>query len=160
MENSNQTEYSTRVPKLGETVIFFPNPTDDAARSNNAQVCVAIVTRPWSSVCCNIKIVPDHGPMQDRGSVTHFSANPAGYHFMFQDEYEVYLKLEGEKDYIKIKKQLIAEANEHLLEAHEHLDRATAARKKAREKVNEAEALKKEHDHPHLKDEDLLGPTY
>ncbi len=93
MENLTQ-EFSTRTPMLGEIVIFFPNPDDETARSNHAKVCVGIVTSPWSSVCVNIKIVPDHGAMQDRGSVTHFSANPAGYHFMFQDEYEAYLKLD------------------------------------------------------------------
>lgn len=142
MENSTQGELNTRVPKLGETVIFFPNPDDDVARSNHAKVCVAIVTSPWSAVCANLKIVPDHGPMQDRGSVTHFSANPAGYHFMFQDEYEVYLKTQV-KDYIAIKKQLLKEADDLILEAKEHLEKATKARVKAREKVTEAQNLKK-----------------
>ena len=101
MENLNQNEYSTRTPKLGEIVIFFPNPDDSVAKSNHADVCPAIITRPWSSVCANVKIIPDHGPMQDRGSVTHFSANPAGYHFMFQDEYEAFLELKT-KDFSKI----------------------------------------------------------
>lgn len=154
MENSNQTEFSTRVPKLGEQVIFFPNPDDSVARSNNAKVCVAFVTAPWSSIIVNLKIMPDHGPIQDRGSVSHFSANPAGYHFMFADEYEAYQKLEGEKNYLKIKKQLIAEADVHLLEAHEHLEKATAARIKARGKVTEAQNLKKAHD------VESFGPTY
>lgn len=153
MDNSNQSEFSTRMPKLGEIVIFFPNPEDETARSNHSEVCAAIVTRPWSSVCVNLKIVPDHGAMQDRGSVTHFSANPAGYHFMFQDEYEAYLK-QGLKDYITIKKQLIKEADDYILEANEHLSKATAARKLARGKVDEAQKLKKPHD------VETFGPTY
>ena len=89
---------STRMPKLGETVIFFPNPDDTVARSNGATECPAIVTRPWSAVVTNLKLIPDHGPMQDRGSVSHWSANPAGYHFMYMDEYEWYQN-RGEKDW-------------------------------------------------------------
>jgi hypothetical protein len=141
MENSTQNEFSTRMPKLGEVVIFFPNPDDDTARSNHNDVCAAIVTRPWSSVCVNLKIVPDHGAMQDRGSVTHFSANPAGYHFMFQDEYEAYL-VKGVKDYLAIKRQLVEEADALLIEAKEHLEKCTETRVKAREKINQAKALK------------------
>lgn len=80
--------YNERMPKVGETVLFTPNPDDNVAMSNgNSEGPIAaIVTRVWSSVCVNIKIIPDHGPMQDRGSVTHASANPAGYHFKFMDE--------------------------------------------------------------------------
>lgn len=140
MDNLTQ-EYSTRMPKLGETVIFFPNPDDPAARSNNADVCVAIITRPWSSVCCNLKIVPDHGPMQDRGSVTHFSANPAGYHFMFQDEYEAYLQ-KGIKDYLIIKRQLVEAAEQKIGEAKLFLDSAKSARKEARQIIDKAKDLK------------------
>lgn len=153
MQNSNQNEYSTRMPKLGEIVIFFPNPDDSTARSNNADVCPAIITRPWSSVCANVKIIPDHGAMQDRGSVTHFSANPAGYHFMFLDEYEAYQK-QGIKDYIAIKKQLIKEADDLFIEAKQHLENATKARKEAGEKVKKAQDLKKPHD------VESFGPTY
>jgi hypothetical protein len=140
VENNSQA-FSERMPKLGETVIFFPNPDDSAARSNGADVCVALITRPWSSVCANIKIVPDHGPMQDRGSVTHFSANPAGYHFMFLDEYEVYQKLGYVKDFISIKKQLLKEADDLLNDAKRYLELATQARVEAKSKVSKAKDL-------------------
>lgn len=86
---------NTRKPMIGEIVLFTPNPDDSVAKSNhNSEPIPAIVTRVWSEVCVNIKIVPDNGPMQDRNSVTHQSANPAGYHFEFQDEhYNPELKL-------------------------------------------------------------------
>jgi hypothetical protein len=78
---------NTRMPLVGEIVLFTPNPDDSVAKSNhNDGPIAALVTRVWSSVCVNIKIIPDHGPMQDRGSVTHKSANPAGYHFEFMPE--------------------------------------------------------------------------
>lgn len=141
MENSNPNEYSTRMPKLGEQVIFFPNPDDTVARSNNAKVCVAFVTAPWSSIIVNLKIMPDHGPIQDRGSVSHFSANPAGYHFMFQDEYEAFLKV-GYKDPKAIKRQLIDEADQYIIEANEHLKKATESRLKARECVNKVKDIR------------------
>jgi hypothetical protein len=80
--------YNERMPKIGEPVLFIPNPDDAVAKSNHNDEgpIAAIITRVWSSVCVNIKIIPDHGPMQDRGSVTHASANPAGYHFKFMEE--------------------------------------------------------------------------
>lgn len=79
--------YNDRMPKVGETILFTPNPDDTVSRSNgNDGPIAAIVTRVWSSICVNLKVVPDHGPMQDRGSVTHKSANPAGYHFQFMNE--------------------------------------------------------------------------
>lgn len=78
---------NTRLPLIGEIVLFTPNPNDEIARSNhNHDEVAAIVTRVWSATCVNIKIVPDCGPMQDRTSVVHYTANPAGYHFRFQDE--------------------------------------------------------------------------
>jgi hypothetical protein len=85
-KESSVSTFNTRMPKIGEMVIFFPNPDDSVARSNNNECCPAIVTRAWSSVCVNLKIIPDHGPMQDRGSVSHHTANPAGYHFKFMNE--------------------------------------------------------------------------
>lgn len=141
MKNLTQIEFSIRVPKLGEIVIFFPNTDDTTARSNNADVCVAIITRSWSSVCANLKIVPDHGPMQDRGSVTHFSANPAGYHFMFQDEYEAYLE-NGKKNYLAIKKQLIEAAEIKIAEAKRFLEQAKYSREEAREIIDKTKDLK------------------
>lgn len=80
--------YNERMPQVGEIVLFTPNPDDSIAKSNGNDEgpIAAVVTRVWSSVCVNIKIIPDHGPMQDRSSVTHASANPAGYHFKFKDE--------------------------------------------------------------------------
>jgi hypothetical protein len=78
---------NTRMPRVGEIVLFTPNPTDTIAMSNNNDgEIAAIVTRVWSAVCVNLKIIPDHGPMQDRGSVVHYTANPCGYHFVFSDE--------------------------------------------------------------------------
>jgi hypothetical protein len=80
--------YNERMPRIGETVLFTPNPDDTVAKSNhnNESPIAAIVTRVWSSVCVNLKIIPDCGPMQDRTSVTHASANSAGYHFKFMGE--------------------------------------------------------------------------
>lgn len=85
-EANAKNKFNERMPKVGEVVIFYPNPDDSVSRSNNAESCAAIITRVWSSICVNIKVIPDHGPMQDRGSVTHHTANPAGYHFKFHDE--------------------------------------------------------------------------
>lgn len=85
-ETNNKPQFNERMPKVGEIVIFYPNPDDSVSRSNSNDSCAAIVTRVWSSICVNIKVIPDHGPMQDRGSVTHHTANPAGYHFKFHDE--------------------------------------------------------------------------
>ena len=75
-------EYGDRMPYVGETVLFKPHPKDEVARSNdNDDYIAAIVTRVWSNVCVNLKIIPDHGPMQDRASVTRIDANPSRYHF-------------------------------------------------------------------------------
>ena len=85
-EANSKNKFNERMPKVGETVIFYPNPDDTVSKSNGADSCAAIVTRVWSSICVNLKVIPDHGPMQDRGSVTHHTANPAGYHFKFHNE--------------------------------------------------------------------------
>ena len=78
---------NTRTPKVGEIVLFTANPDDAIAHSNhNTEPIPAIITRVWSAVCVNMKIIPDCGAMQDRTSVVHHSANPAGYHFTFIDE--------------------------------------------------------------------------
>lgn len=83
-EEFKSTSFNERMPYVGETILFTANPDDAVARSNGHEGPIAaIVTRVWSAVCVNIKIIPDHGPMQDRGSVVHKSANPAGYHFEF-----------------------------------------------------------------------------
>lgn len=82
------TSVTGRTPKLGEIVLFSPNPDDSVSKSNsNDGPIPAIITRVWSAICVNIKIVPDCGPMQDRTSVCHQSANPAGYHFRFIEEH-------------------------------------------------------------------------
>lgn len=71
-------------PYVGQIVQFMPNPTDEVAKSNqNTGYIPAIITRVWSEKTVNIKIIPDHGPMQDRGSVSHISNNPAGYHYIY-----------------------------------------------------------------------------
>lgn len=62
-----------RIPQIGDTVWYFPPAEDLTAKSNNNKgVIPAIITRNWGPDCtcaCNIKIIPDHGSMQDRGSV-------------------------------------------------------------------------------------------
>lgn len=79
-----------RTPKVGEIVLFTANPDDAIAHSNyNKEEIPAIVTRAWSATCINCKIIPDCGAMQDRTSVVHYSANPAGYHFRFMDEEKI-----------------------------------------------------------------------
>lgn len=78
---------NTRTPRVGEIVLFTANPDDATAHSNhNDDPIPAIITRVWSAICVNMKIIPDCGAMQDRTSVVHRSANPAGYHFTFTDE--------------------------------------------------------------------------
>lgn len=86
LKESNK-KFNQRKPYVGEIVLFTANPDDTVAHSNNnADEIPAIVTRVWSEVCVNVKIIPDCGAMQDRTSVVHFSANPAGYHFRFKEE--------------------------------------------------------------------------
>jgi hypothetical protein len=76
-----------RSPQVGEIVLFTANPDDSIAHSNyNKDEIPAIITRVWSDVCVNVKIIPDCGAMQDRTSVVHYTANPAGYHFRYKDE--------------------------------------------------------------------------
>lgn len=72
-------------PYVGQIVQFMPNSNDDVARSNNnTGYIAAIITRVHSDTMVNLKIIPDHGPMQDRGSVSHKVNNPnAGYHFIY-----------------------------------------------------------------------------
>lgn len=78
-----------RKPCIGDVVVFFPNPVDDIARANTAKVCPAIITRIWGPTgTCNLKLIPDHAAMQDRGSVSHKSGNIAGYSWCFQEEFE------------------------------------------------------------------------
>ncbi len=85
----NVPEYGDRMPFVGETVLFKSNPQDEIAQSNNNDDYIAaIVTRVWSNVCVNLKIIPDCGPMQDRTSVSRIDANPARYHFDFIYEKE------------------------------------------------------------------------
>ena len=75
-----------RRPEIGEAVLFTSNPDDLVAKSNgNDGPIPAIVTRVWSDLCVNLKIIPDCGPIQDRTSVVHSSANPAGYHWDFKE---------------------------------------------------------------------------
>src|ERR1700688_3826284 len=85
-----QPTATIRMPYVGETVLFTPNPGDTVAKSNyNDSDVAAIVTRVWGAVCVNIKLILDCGPMQDRTSVVHQSQNPAGYHFRFIGEEKV-----------------------------------------------------------------------
>ena len=74
-------------PRVGDMVLFRPNPDDSIAKSNhNEESIAAIVTRVWGPICVNLKIIPDCGPMQDRTSSVHVSQNPAGYHWFYGDE--------------------------------------------------------------------------
>lgn len=74
-------------PQVGDIVLFTCNPGDDIAKSNyNHDPIPAIITRVWGEVCVNIKIIPDCGAMQDRTSVVHFSQNPAGFNWRYNDE--------------------------------------------------------------------------
>lgn len=78
---------NNRKPLVGEIILFTSNPDDAIAHSNyNKDEIPAIVTRVWSDICVNCKIIPDCGAMQDRTSVVHYTANPAGYHFRFMGE--------------------------------------------------------------------------
>lgn len=83
--------YNTRMPQIGQSILFFPNPEDTHALSNGKRPgdpVAAIVTQVWSSVCVNLKVIPDHASMQDRGSVVHQTANPVGgYRWCFPEEY-------------------------------------------------------------------------
>lgn len=63
-----------RMPKVGETVIFFPSESDDEARNNGAQKVPAIVVQPWSETCVNLSVIPDCLPnLLSRTSVLHKS---------------------------------------------------------------------------------------
>jgi hypothetical protein len=62
-----------RIPQIGDTVWYFPPAEDVVAKSNNNRgVITGTITRVWGQDCScavNMKIFPDHGPVQDRGSV-------------------------------------------------------------------------------------------
>lgn len=80
-----------KFPKVGDIVLFTPNPGDDTAASNNNPGPVAaIITRVWGPQMVNLKIIPDHGPMQDRSSVGHKSLYPnsdnVSYHWQYGNE--------------------------------------------------------------------------
>jgi hypothetical protein len=68
----------TRVPKVGDTVWYYPPSEDLVGRSNNNRgVVAAKITRAWGDTrdtALNLKIFPDHGPVQDRGSVASMYA--------------------------------------------------------------------------------------
>ena len=67
-----------RVPKVSDDVWYFPPGEDLVGKSNNNKgVVAAKVTRVWgtdNTSAINIKIFPDHGPVQDRGSVASMYA--------------------------------------------------------------------------------------
>jgi hypothetical protein len=86
-KNAHVDAQGNRLPYIGESVIFVPNPGDEVAKSNhNDDGVAAVVTRIWSYGCVNVKIFPDCGPVQDRTSVVHQSLNTAGYHFRYPNE--------------------------------------------------------------------------
>ncbi len=85
--------YNQKQPRIGESILFFPKSDDSVALSNGKKAgmdpVAAIVTQVWSPIMVNLKVIPDHGPMQDRGSVSHKSAMGAAdtYYWVFPDEY-------------------------------------------------------------------------
>lgn len=55
---------------IGDIVKFYPHKDDKVSFSNSHPGPIAaIVTRIWDSGLVNLKIIPDCGPMEDRGSV-------------------------------------------------------------------------------------------
>jgi hypothetical protein len=73
-----ETKYNERRPRVGQ--------------SNGKKMgdpVAAIVTQVWSPITVNLKLIPDHAAMQDRGSVTHKSAmgEGGGYYWLFPEEY-------------------------------------------------------------------------
>lgn len=89
LEGSYYPNVLFRKPVIGDVVVFFPNPDDAVGRGNTAKVCPAIITRIWGATgTCNLKLIPDHAPMQDRGSVSHKSGNISNYSWCFQEEFQ------------------------------------------------------------------------
>lgn len=75
-------KYGDRMPYIGETVHFEPSPDDQVARrGKNTDPVAAMVTKVRSSVCVDLKIIPNFGPMQDRKSVSRRDASPDEYYF-------------------------------------------------------------------------------
>lgn len=100
------------MPYVGQMVNFMPNPTDEVAASNgNSGYIAAIITRVWSEKVVNIKIIPDHGPMQDRGSVSHISINSAGYHFIYIEKKAADVELTTE-ELVSFGNYLLSEARD------------------------------------------------
>lgn len=64
---------TNRKPLVGDTIWYFPPAEDQIAKSNNNKgIVAAIITRAWgfdATCAVNLKVIPDHGPIQDRGSV-------------------------------------------------------------------------------------------
>lgn len=81
-----------RKPQVGDSILFFANSDDTIALSNGKKMgdpVAAIVTQVWGPVMINLKLIPDHAAMQDRGSVGHKSLMPGGggYYWLFPEEY-------------------------------------------------------------------------
>lgn len=69
---AKETKPKTKLPKVGDVVLFHPPGSDTVARSNsNDGPIAAIVTRVWNASTVNLKIVPDLGAVEDRSSVPH-----------------------------------------------------------------------------------------
>ncbi len=86
-------------PYVGQTVLFMSNQDDTVAKSNhNKDYIPAIITRIFSDMVVNIKIIPDCGPMQDRTSVTHISLNSMGYHFKFLNPVRQVIEVQETRD--------------------------------------------------------------
>lgn len=84
--------YNERMPRVGESILFFANSDDSIALANGKKMgdpVAAIVTQAWSAITVNLKLIPDHAAMQDRGSVTHKTAMPGGggYYWLFPEEF-------------------------------------------------------------------------
>lgn len=68
---------------VGQLVQFTPNENDAVAKSNgNTAPIAALVTRVWEDgSMVNLKIFPDCGPVEDRGSVPPKSKKVAAYFY-------------------------------------------------------------------------------
>lgn len=83
---------TTKTPQVGQSILFFANSDDSIALSNGKRMgdpVAAIITQVWGPVMVNLKLIPDHAAMQDRGSVGHKSLMPGGggYYWMFPEEF-------------------------------------------------------------------------
>ena len=98
-----QRDYSTQMPKMGETLIFTPSVYDNESKTNQGGVLniqiPGIVNRVWPDYGSkddnrvNMTVFPDCGVPMCRTSVPHHSHLPTevisqGGYYEFRSEYE------------------------------------------------------------------------